>query len=140
MLRGLPIIGRAIDPIMNAAETAKVVVEKSVQPSIQFATASVGAAKEILGSVPQVAADVANQAAAFTDPTKLQQLAIQRGGGSASKSYTPLIVLLIAGLASSGWLLAKVRTLTDFDLSKLSRVVRAPKIRTQSDIPPGRAI
>jgi hypothetical protein len=145
ILRGLPIIGRVVDPIMNTAEvaakTAKAVVEQSVKPSVQFATASVGAAKEVLNSVPQVAADVANQAKAFTDPAALQKLALnQRGGGNESKSLTPLIVLLVAGLASSGVLLAKVRNMVDLDLSKLSRTIRAPNVRGPTDVPPGRSL
>jgi hypothetical protein len=144
MLRGIPIIGRAVDPIMSATETAantaKAVVEKSVQPSIQFATASVGAAKEIISTVPQVAANVANQAQAFTDPAKLQQLATQRGGAIQSKSMTPLIVLLVAGLASSGFFLAKLRSMVDFDLSKLSRAIKTPTPRGPTDQPPGRSL
>ena len=143
MVRGLPIIGRVVDPIMSATETAaktaKAVVEKSVQPSIQFATASVGAAKEILSTVPQVVGDVANQAQAFTDPAKLQQLATQRGGGN-SKSLTPLIVLLVGGLVSSGFFLAKVRSMVDFDLSKLSRAIKAPKVKGPTDQPYGRSL
>jgi hypothetical protein len=143
MLRGLPIIGRAVDPIMSATETAaktaQAVVEKSVQPSIQFATASVGAAKEILNTVPQVVADTANQAQAFADPAKLLA-ATQKGGAVQSKSITPLIVLLVAGLASSGYFLAKLRSMVDFDLSKLSRAIKAPTPRGPTDLPPGRSL
>jgi hypothetical protein len=144
MLRGLPIIGRAVDPIMSATETAastaKAVVEKSVQPSIQFAVASVGTAKEVLNTVPQIASNVANQAQSFTDPAKLLSSTQKGGGGGGSKSLTPLIVLLVAGLASSGFLLAKVRSMVDFDLSKLSRVIKAPTTKGPTDMPPGRSL
>lgn len=115
ILRGIPILGKVIDPVVQTLNVAKevsvAVGEQVVPPVVAAAGAAVTTGQEILSAVPKVAGEFEKQATAFTANIN------QSGGGSrAGVSALPAIILLVAGMVGSGVLFAKVRSAIHIDM------------------------
>jgi len=137
-LRGLPIVGRLVEPVEQtvkvAAQTAKAVSERVIPPVVAAGTAAVTAGAEVVTTLPKVANNIADQAKAFTSAEGLKSQITMSGGSRATDGVGIIsLIVLVAGMVGSGVLFAKVKDLEFFDA-----LPSLPLKRRQSpgDVPP----
>lgn len=142
-----------------AGKTVGIVVDTVVPAVVGVAKTTFQTGKEIVSTVPRVASDMISTATSFTDPETLKRAAIEQaaaeapgfksvqkgGGGGGPKPQdqpkSPFgvasIVVVLAGVLSSGVLLAKLKTMEAVNLlpSFMQRVIRSPAV-SGSDVPP----
>jgi hypothetical protein len=144
-----------------AGKTVGVVVDTVVPTIVSTAKTAFQTGKELVSTVPRVAGDVVSAATKFTDPEALKRAVIEQaaaatpgfravqkgGGGMTSPAETPFkksspfgvasIAVVLAGVLSSGVLLAKLKTMEAVNLlpSFMQRVIRSPAV-SGSDSPP----